>query len=209
MVWFSSRSQQCFLNALFNELPEDAHPLTPEEHQAYQDGQIAGKVIDFSTEPPSLIERPPVVLSCIELCARIDQAADNAREKVAGDPLRAVEYQRSADQAQAFKDAGYPAEAVPPMVAAWAISGRTAQQSADSILAEANAYYDALTLIRTTRLAAKEQVRALMADAQQAEAETLASATVAAIQAAVAGIGNNVDPNQPVEPEAEPEGGAE
>jgi len=124
------------------------------------------------------------------LCAEIDHEADLARVAVAGDPLRAVEYQRAADEAQAFKDAGYP-QAVPPMVAAWAIGGRTAKQAADNILAEAAAYNGALVWLRTTRLAAKEQVREMMESEQYEAARTLASATVSAIRASVAGVGNN------------------
>ncbi|QIB09060.1 phage tail protein (plasmid) [Pseudomonas fluorescens] len=140
---------------------------------------------------PILVDPPVVLPSCPELCAQVDDAADMARKAVAGDPLRAVEYQRAADEAQAFKDAGYPDDAVPPMVAAWAISGRTAQQAANSILGEAAAYNNALVCIRTTRLGAKEQIRALMTDEKQEEAQALADATVAAILKAVEGIGNS------------------
>ena len=125
-----------------------------------------------------------------ELCARIDTAADAARSRVAGDPLRAVEYDRARIEAQAFADAGYPAETVPRTVAAWAINGRTAQQAADSILAEAAAYTEALYVIRETRLAAKEQIRALMAAGEVEQAQQLAEQTIAAIEAAVAGVGN-------------------
>lgn len=125
------------------------------------------------------------------LCQQIDSAADNARRAVAGDPLRAVEYDRAAGEAKAFADAGYPADAVPRTVAAWAINGRTAQQAADSILAEAAAYTEALYVIRETRLAAKEQIRTLMAAGEVEQAQQLAEQTIAAIEAAVAGIGNN------------------
>lgn len=124
------------------------------------------------------------------LCARIDDAADAARARVAGDPLRAVEYDRARIEAQAFADAGYPGDAVPRTVAAWAINGRTAQQAADSILAEAAAYTEALYVIRETRLAAKEQIRTLMAAGEDEQAQQLAEQTIAAIEAAVAGVGN-------------------
>jgi len=125
-----------------------------------------------------------------ELCAHVDTAADEARRKVAGDPLRAVEYDRARIEAQTFADAGYPADAVPRTVAAWAINGRTAQQAADSILAEAAAYTEALYVIRETRLAAKEQIRTLMAADEVEQAQQLAEQTIAAIEAAVAGVGN-------------------
>lgn len=124
------------------------------------------------------------------LCASVDTAADAARRAVAGDPLRAVEYERAAAEAQAFAAAGYQGE-VPPMVAPWAISGRTAQQAADSILAEAAQYTAALVQLRTTRLQAKELIRAAMADGNVEQAEDIAAETIASIEAAVAGIGNN------------------
>lgn len=127
---------------------------------------------------------------CSKLCTQIDLAADAARQQVAGDPLRAVEYEKAATEAQAFKDAGYPANAVPRTVSAWAIAGRTAQQSADDILREAAAYTNAFYSLRETRLQAKELVRQAFAAGNPAHAEDIAAETVAAIQASVAGVGN-------------------
>lgn len=124
------------------------------------------------------------------LCTQIDNAADAARRAVAGDPLRAVEYDRARIEAEAFAAAGYQGE-VPPMVAAWAINGRTPQQAAESILAEAAQYTAALVQLRQVRLAAKEHIRALMAAGEVEQAQQLAAQTIAAIEAAVAGIGNN------------------
>lgn len=59
MALYSSASLKYFLDDEFGPLPPDAYPITKEERQAYEAGELAGKVIDFSTEPPSLIERPP------------------------------------------------------------------------------------------------------------------------------------------------------
>ncbi|MNS99312.1 hypothetical protein D3C72_1337110 [compost metagenome] len=70
MAVYSSCSQQCFLDDRINPLPEDAHPLTSDEHQLYLEGQVAGKIIDFSTCPPSLIERPALP---IEQLAEIER----------------------------------------------------------------------------------------------------------------------------------------
>ncbi|MDF2073186.1 phage tail protein [Pseudomonas mendocina] len=137
-----------------------------------------------------ITERAGDEVTAAALCQRIDTAADAARRAVAGDPLRAVEYDRARVQAEQFAAADYQGE-VPAMVAAWAINGRTPQQAADSILAEASAYTNALELLRTTRLAAKEQVRALMAANQVEQAQQLTDQTIASIKAAVAGIGNN------------------
>lgn len=165
------------------ELPDDHPfflPLPP------------GMRLDFGADGlPRLVQQEAPVVTAAALCSAIDGAADTARRAVAGDPLRAVEYEKAATEAQAFKDAGYPAEAVPRTVAAWAIGGRTAQQAADSILAEASAYNEALYLIRETRLQAKEMVRTLVQEGQFEQAQDVAAETIAAIQAAVTGIGNN------------------
>jgi hypothetical protein len=131
------------------------------------------------------------VVTVRTLCVQIDVAADAARQVVVGDPLRAVEYEKAAAEAKAFEEAGYPADAVPRAVSAWAINGRTSRQAADSILAEAAAYIEALYLIRETRLQAKELIRATMSAGNIEHAQDIAAETVAAIEAAVAGIGNN------------------
>ncbi len=134
---------------------------------------------------------PPLLLPTTdELCTRIDTAADTARARVAGDPLRAVEYDRARIAAEQFAAVDYQGE-VPPMVAAWAINGRTAQEAADDILQEAAQYTAALIALRETRLAAKEQVRALMDAGEVEQAQQVVEHTVAAIEAAVAGVGNN------------------
>lgn len=160
-------------------------------HIELLDALAAGKQLNpDGNGAPTITEPAAHVPTADELCQRIDTAADAARRAVAGDPLRAVEYDRARLAAEQFAAAGYEGE-VPAMVAAWAINGRTPQQAADSILAEAAAYTNALELLRTTRLAAKEQVRTLMAASQIEQAQQLADQTIAAIEAAVAGIGNN------------------
>lgn len=136
------------------------------------------------------LERPSNAQLTQQLIVSIDAAADTARRAVAGDPLRAVEYERAASEAKGFAAANYQGE-VPPMVAAWAIGGRTAQQAADSILAEAAQYNLALVQLRTVRLTAKELIRAAMIEGNIEQAEDIAAETIASIEAAVAGIGNN------------------
>lgn len=150
-----------------------------------------GKQLTPGNDGSPVINTPPVLLPTAEsLCFRVDMAADKARAKVAGDPLRAVEYDRSRLEAESYKAAGYQGE-VPRMVAAWAINGRTARQAADSILAEAAAYTEALYLIRETRLQAKELIRAAINAGNIEHAQDIAAETIASIEAAVAGIGNN------------------
>ncbi|WP_434656111.1 phage tail protein [Pseudomonas sp. R3-56] len=97
------------------------------------------------------------------LCEKIDAAADSARRVLAGDPLRALEYQQAALEAQAFKDQGYPKKAVPLSVSAWVVKGRTARQAADQILAKAAEFDANLLTLRELRLKAKAQIRARLA----------------------------------------------
>ncbi|MFI8729426.1 phage tail protein [Stutzerimonas kunmingensis] len=184
---FSPSANAFFVQGLHHAIPADAVAVSPEQLTELLDGRANGKQILLIDGKLALAE-PAIRLA--DLCSTIDTAADIARRNVAGDPLRAVEYDRARIEAQAFADAGYPADAVPRTVAAWAINGRTAQQAADSILAEAAAYTEALYVIRETRLAAKEQIRTLMAAGEVEQAQQLAEQTIAAIEAAVAGVGN-------------------
>ncbi|MFM9382228.1 phage tail protein [Pseudomonas sp. UV AK001] len=124
-----------------------------------------------------------------ELCTRVDNYADQARQTVAGDPLRALEYERATAEAQAFKDAGYPADAVPRSVAAWAIMGRAPREAADSMLAESARYAELLYLVRERRLEAKELIRDRIANGAIDEARKAADEAIKAIQTAVTGTG--------------------
>lgn len=174
-------------------LPSDAVEITDGVRQQLLAGvsqfrQIRGDANGY----PVLVEMPGPSSKELEstFLARIDSEADAVRTAVVGDPVRALEYDKAAQEAAAFRDAGYPTDAVPRTVAAWAINGRTAQAAADSILAEAAAYTEALYVIRETRLAAKEQIRMLMDAGEVEQAQQLAEQTIAAIEAAVAGVGN-------------------
>lgn len=160
--------------------------LTEAQYRALAGQQLALDANGF----PQLASAVPKAQSVDQLCSLIDTAADAARRTVAGDPLRAVEYERAAAEAQAFAAADYQGE-VPRTVAAWAINGRTPRQAADSILAEAAAYTEALYQIRETRLQAKELIRQAMAEGDSTRAEDIAAETVAAIEAAVQGVGNH------------------
>lgn len=177
--------------ALYDELPADAVSVSAADYAALMAAEASGKkIVTGPGGSPVLVERQSPAVSTESLCNSIDAAADAARRAVAGDPLRAVEYDRAASEAQAFAAAGYQADAVPRTVAAWAIGGRTPQQAADSILVEAAQYTEALYQIREARLQAKELVRQAMSAGNVAQAQDIAAQTIASIQAAVAGIGN-------------------
>lgn len=186
-----------FNTATRTEVLPGIHDITetvvelPDDHPFFSP-LPAGMCLDYGADGlPVLVPQEAPVVTAAELCSAIDMAADAARRAVAGDPFRAVEYDRAAAEAQAFKDAGYPADAVPRTVAAWAISGRTAKQAADNILLESAAYTEALYQIREARLGAKELVRQAMAAGNVDQAQDIAAETIAAIESAIAGIGNN------------------
>jgi len=173
------------------DIPNDAVPITEKRYQEVIANPAPVMIRDHDAGGlPILIDPPPYAPTVAELCTRIDTAADSARSRVAGDPLRAVEYDRARIAAEQFAAAGYQGD-VPPMVAAWAINGRTPREAADDILHEAAQYTAALIALRETRLAAKEQVRMLMAAGEVEQAQQVVEQTVAAIEAAVAGVGNN------------------
>lgn len=172
-------------------IPSDAVEISNAQHHALLAGQSTGKQLAVGQDGlPYLIDPPEAIPSADELCSKVDTAVDAARAAVAGDALRAVEYDRARIEAEQFAAAGYQGN-VPPMVAAWAINGRTAQQAADNILAEAAQYNTALVQLRTVRLNAKELIRTAMAAGQVEHAQDIADETIASIEAAVAGIGNN------------------
>ncbi|QXI19622.1 phage tail protein [Pseudomonas hamedanensis] len=117
------------------------------------------------------------------LCAKVDAAADNARNALAGDPLKAMEYAQAAADAQAFQDASYPKKEVPLSVAAWVVKGRTAKQAAEQILGKADQLTDHLLTLRTLRLKAKAQIRTQAGQGNSSLARIAADEALAAIRA--------------------------
>lgn len=115
----------------------------------------------------------------------IDSASDLARQLVAGDPLRAIEHERAAMEAEQFKEAGYPENAVPRSVSAGALPGQSTQQAADQILSEAAQFTESLYRIRETRLQAKAEIRVLMAENDTEAALSRTALALVAIDAIV------------------------
>lgn len=129
----------------------------------------------------------PLGAALIVAQEQIDQAADQARLSVLGDSMRAVEYQLTAQEAEAFAAGNHVGE-VPGTVQAWMDAvGKDAVSATDEILAKANAWKAALYQIRAARLKGKHEV--LLATSHEA-AEVIADRAIAAIQASVQGIDN-------------------
>jgi hypothetical protein len=188
--FYSQQTGSTYLQGI-HIIPPDAVPISEARYLQVIANPEPGLVRSHDAEGlPILVPPPTSVPTGAELCGRVDTAADIAREKVAGDPLRAVEYDRARVEAEAFRAAGYTGT-VPRTVSAWAINGRTPRQAADSILLEAAAYTEALYCIREIRLQAKEQIRGWISTGQIQPAENAAAQAITAIRNMVAGIGNN------------------
>lgn len=180
---FSPSTGLFYSPALHSKLPADCIDVDQDEYQRLLAGRSEGQVIEADdTGRPQLVSRPTEPPTTEQLCDAIDRTADATRRLIAGDSLRAVEYAQAEAEALGFVAAGYPADAVPRTVAAWAINGRTAQEAADSILAEAVIYRDALYSIRERRLTTKEKVRELMANGDVEQALQVAETCIAALK---------------------------
>lgn len=192
--YYSRETGSTYLGGVHDgRMPDDAVLISEERYLHVIANPTPGKIRGHDAHgQPILIDRPPAIPTSDELCQQIDATADAARRAVAGDPLRAVEYERAAREAAEFKSAGYPSESVPRAVSAWTLNGRTARQAADSILAEAAAYTEALYRIREARLHAKQAVRTAIAAGNLDTAIESANEAIAMIAEAVEGFGNNV-----------------
>ena len=116
-----------------------------------------------------------------EMVDHIDRAADAVRQTLVGDPVRAFEYERAADEARAFAAAGYTGT-VPPTLQAWMDArGWDATTAANDILREAAMFNYALNHIRKTRLVGKYAVRDAETDDAANVAYQTAIATIKAI----------------------------
>ncbi|MEQ6292201.1 hypothetical protein ACFPAG_16465 [Vogesella sp. GCM10023246] len=170
-----------------NNIPAEAIDLSEQQWEELKNNP-GRRRFDHSTLAVVVFDPPAPDLNDIKntLCKRIDVMADSARLAIAGDPLRVVEYERAAIEAQVFKDAGYIG-AVPPAVQSWAeAKGWTGEQAANSILTEAASWNAALYGIREMRLKGKEAVRNAPA---AAEAQAAAEGAMEQIHA-VANVGN-------------------
>jgi hypothetical protein len=190
-MWFYKHPRFFHPDIFGAAIPSDAVEVSDEEHEALMQAQRSRGA---SIEPdqngrPVAVDPAPLSLGQVRamLLDRIDRTADAARLAVAGDPLRAAEYQIAQAEAKTFAAAGYAGD-VPMSVKSWAEAKQwTAKQAAENIIAEAAAWNGALYAIRDVRLKAKEQVRnALTAEA----AEEAADIVCAAIAHMVQNLGN-------------------
>ncbi|QOK96828.1 phage tail protein [Ralstonia pseudosolanacearum] len=120
------------------------------------------------------------------LCDQLDAAADVVRLAVVGDPLRVVEYQRAAEEAQAYQAAGYAGDVPLTVKSAADATGSTARAAADEILAMHGAWNKAMYDIRARRLAGKEDIRKAVSESTASAAAERALASVRGVLASLA-----------------------
>ncbi|MBX8494768.1 hypothetical protein [Pseudomonas cichorii] len=188
MQRFYSSSTGCtYLPSIHgDQIPADAVEISEEIYTSVIASPPAGKVRSHDeTGLPILIDPVQVVATADELCEQIDAV------RLVGtlEALRVLEYSLAVSEAQAFKSAGYPADAVPRAVAAYAINGRTPQEAADAILQASADTADMLYQIREARLAAKESVRALVAAGEHEQAKAVVATVIDLIRELTAGSG--------------------
>lgn len=192
MLKYSRATGNCYLVGIHAVIPDDAVDITEERFLATVGNPQEGKRIGHDADGlPILIDESPPIPKAQQLFTAIDSAANNAHEFVVGGTLRALEYELTAEQAQAYVEAGCPEDNVPPMVAAWAVNGRAPKQAADEILAKHAQYVEVVSRLRTVRLAGKEQVRTLMSAGELTEAKKVVADTLAAIEEVSAGADDN------------------
>ncbi|MCK4133217.1 phage tail protein [Ralstonia nicotianae] len=121
----------------------------------------------------------------LQLCRQLDTEADTARRAVIGDPLRAVEYERAADEALAYQATGYAGDVPPSVQSAVNATGNTARQTADAILAKHAAWDAVLYDIRAQRLKGKETIRNAASEEAAAQAT---EAAIACVRGVLAGL---------------------
>lgn len=128
----------------------------------------------------SLADAQEAMKSALDL--EID--ARRASFSAAGQYITA-EYQLTATQAQAFKDAGYQGD-VPSCVQSWARAANlTPTEATDNILATRSTYERALEITRDIRLNGKAQISA---SATAREAETAFNTAIQSLQEAVSSL---------------------
>lgn len=118
----------------------------------------------------------------LALCDQLDAAADSARLCIVGEPLRALEYDRAASEAQAFRAAGYKGDVPVYVQCAAEATGQSPKAATDDILAMSAEWNAALYRIRRLRLKGKEAIRNAQTEAEARQAAQEAERAIRSIQ---------------------------
>ena len=150
---------------LFRVVPLIEVPMPafdPKTHKCFRDGA------EF-VENEWLFKWTIVALTAEEIASRLSTIRGQSLIQINNDDNRiyadvignkTTEYLKAAEDARAFKAAGYPENDVPDYVQSWADAKLwTARQACDDIIAQEVAWQLAAKLIRDYRLKAKEAVK--------------------------------------------------
>jgi len=140
-------------------------------------------VFEGTTYPGFEFDSLPLPVALVAAHQQIEQAAEQARSAVLGDPLRAIENQLAEDEAKAYKLAGYTGEVPLTVQAVVDAEQVSAVEAAEAILVESSTWRAALCTIRSVRL--KGKVDVLKATSHD-EVEVIADKAIKAIRASVA-----------------------
>jgi len=139
------------------------HPVfDPSTHKCYRDG---AEFVENKWRYKWVI----VTLTAEEITAKLQSRKVQTLAQINNDDNRiyadvvgnkTTEYLKAAEDARAYKAAGYPKDEVPDYVQSWADAKRwTARQACDDILLQEMMWQGAAKLIRDYRLKAKEAVK--------------------------------------------------
>lgn len=159
----------------YSVLPEDIFEC-PDEDYVLAMCRSARQLLTVVNNRVVVVDPPEPTLdeSKEALNLLVDEHAEMARRSALVNTLRLAEYEITAEQALAFKAAGYLGDP-PPAVLSWIeVTGQSPQAATDQILEMRRQYLDALLTIRDLRLHAKADIMG---------AEDLATATIIANQA--------------------------
>ena len=173
--------QAFYSDDIHGTIPQGAIPIPDADWQAHISGNLRrwdGKQWVPYTPPP-----PPLADVRAQAEQQLDAVAEEHRRKWLPAPGQALTYWEKERQARDFAAAGYPANAVPPLVQAEvdAAGGAiTAQQAADAIIAAADAARAALVAIERER---RRGVLAIRAATDAAGVDAALNSAIAAIKA--------------------------
>lgn len=196
MALFYSKSTGGFYDDTIHsaaQIPADAVSITEAQHQALLAGQSDGQLIQADSNGiPTLVAPPAPALTDVQANAlkSIDADAETLRGKyITANSGQVATYLMKYSEATAFQTAGYTGT-VPGLVQSEVdATGQTAQQAADSILAQYAAWSSLAASIETARRKAKIAVNAATSTDSVNTAISTATTAFAAIDAAASASG--------------------
>lgn len=168
----------------YDNLPDDLIDITPEEYQAYSEGNT------LSVDANNQLQITPRVISLDALkqgaIVQVDNTAGMVRERfITNTAGQELTYQEKADQAADFAAANYPVGQLanyPFIQVEINVTGLSAQDATDAILARRAVWVQKGSLIEEARLIGKRDINIATNASEIDIAKTTAINTMLAIQ---------------------------